>query len=266
MPITKPYKFEPIPSQDNTERNTGSGLGNASNNITGTLVPQPGQSGKLEPLKSIAAKYESGGKGYGAANTGTTEGCQFFSTTNVENMEFGELKRLMKLPGGAGCNRARVFAAGKYQIIPLTLFGDGDLTGGLWKQLGLTDTDKYTPEIQERMFLQMILNRSALGDYLTAKNEGTITQLSNAIQQLSQLFASMPTIKDEKGNIVGNVELGTGNNPYYLGALNNKLKAVSVRQMAKIMIQSRINYSGPTIIPFKSAVPNYIPSYYTSPI
>ena len=258
IPKTSPYKINQItnPTSENTE-NVNS-TGNASNTITGTLTPQPGQSGKLEPLKSIVAKYESGGKGYGAANTGTTQGCVFFSTTNVENIEFRELRRLMKLPGGTGCNRARVFAAGKYQIIPLTLFGGGDLTGGLWKQLGLTDTDKYTPEIQEKMFTQMLLNRTSLGNYLTAKNQGTLPQLSAAIQDLSQLFASMPTIKRADGNIVGNVELGTGNTGYYLDSVNSKPKAVSIRQMAKIMIQTRINYLG--------AVPNYIPSYYTSPV
>jgi len=256
IPKTEPYKFSTTPIPNNTG-NTGGGTGNVSNNITGTLTAQPGQSGKLEPLKSVAAKYESGGKGYGASNTGTAQGCQFSNLTNVENMEFGELKRRMQLPSSP-CDRNRVFAAGKYQIIPLTLFGGGNLTGGLWKQLGLTDKDKFTPDIQEKMFLQMILNRTALGNYLTAKNQGTSAQLSDAVQQLSQLFASMPTIKDEKGNIVGNVELGTGNAPYYLGALNNKPKAVSVRQMSKILIQTRINYSG--------AVPSYIPPYYTSPV
>jgi hypothetical protein len=261
IPKTEPYKTNQIliPFSSGSASGSGNtgGTGNVSNNITGTLTAQQGQSGKFEPLKSIAAKYESGGKGYGASNTGTVQGCQFSNVTNVENMEFGELRRRMQLPSSP-CDRNRVFAVGKYQIIPLTLFGGDNLTDGLWKQLGLKDTDKYTPDIQERMFIQMLLNRTSLGNYLTAKNQGTLTQLSDAIQQLSQLFASMPTIKDQNGNIVGNVELGTGNAPYYSGALNNKPKAVSVRQMAKIMIQTRINYSG--------AVPNYIPSYYTSPV
>jgi hypothetical protein len=257
IPVTEPYPTQlPPPENTGNTENTNS-TGNASNTITGILTPQPGQSGKFEPLKSIAAKYESGGKGYGASNTGTVQGCQFSNVTNVENMEFRELRRRMQLPSSP-CDRNRVFAVGKYQIIPLTLFGGGNLTGGLWKQLGLKDTDKYTPDIQEKMFIQMLLNRTPLGNYLTAKNQGTLAQLSDAIQQLSQLFASMPTIKDQNGNIVGNVELGTGNAPYYSGALNNKPKAVSIRQMAKIMVQTRINYSG--------AVPNYIPSYYTSPV
>jgi hypothetical protein len=276
MPETKPYEYGKFPaSQGGSGGGTGNtgntgggntgGTGNVSNNITGLLTPQPGQSGLLEPLKSIAAKYESGAKGYGAANTGTTKGCVFFSTTNVENIEFGELRRLMRLPGGTGCNRARVFAAGKYQIIPITMFGSNKdanknytYDAGLWKQLGLTDTDKYTPEIQEKMFLQMILNRTSLGNYLTAKNQGTLPQLSSAIQDLSQLFSSMPTIKRADGNIVGNVELGTGNTGYYLDSVNSKPKAISVRQIAKIIVQTRINYSG--------AIPKEYPSYYTSPV
>ena len=188
----------------------------------------------------------------------------FYSTTNVENIEFGELRRLMRLPGGTGCNRARVFADGKYQKIPINMFGSNKdanknylYDAGLWKQLGLTDTDKYTPEIQEKMFLQVLLNRTSLGNYLTAKNQGTILQLSAAIQDLSQLFASMPTIKKADGSIVGNVELGTGNTGYYLDTVNSKPKAISVRQIAKIIVQTRINYSG--------AVPQEYPSYYTSP-
>ena len=180
-------------------------------------------------------------------------------------MEFRELRRLMRLPGGTGCNRARVFAAGKYQIIPITMFGSNKdanknylYDAGLWKQLGLTDTDKYTPEIQEKMFSQLLLNKASLGNYITAKNQGTIPQLSAAIQDLSQLFASMPTIKRADGSIVGNVELGTGNTGYYLDSVNSKPKAISIRQIAKIIVQTRINYS--------SAVPKDLPTYYTSPV
>jgi hypothetical protein len=255
IPRTEPYKYIPLPTPENAE-NTNS-TGNTSNTITGILTPQPGQSGKFEPLKSIAAKYESGGKGYGASNTGTNQGCQFSNVTDVENMEFRELRRRMQLPSSP-CDRNRVFAAGKYQITPLTLFGGGNLTGGLWKQLGLKDTDKYTPDIQEKMFTRMLLNRTSLGNYLTAKNEGTLPQLSAAIQDLSQLFASMPTIKRTDGNIVGNVELGTGNTGYYLDSVNSKPKAISVRQIAKIIVQTRINYS--------NDVPQEYPSYYTSPV
>jgi hypothetical protein len=104
----------------------------------------------------------------------------------------------------------------------------------------------------------MLLNRTSLGNYLTAKNQGTLPQLSAAIQDLSQLFASMPTIKRADGNIVGNVELGTGNTGYYLDAVNSKPKAISVRQIAKIIVQTRINYS--------NDVPQEYPSYYTSPV
>jgi hypothetical protein len=68
----------------------------------------------------------------------------------------------------------------------------------------------------------------------------------------------MPTIKREDGNIVGNVELGTGNTGYYLDAVNSKPKAISIRQIAKIIIQTRINYS--------NTVPQEYPSYYTSPV
>jgi hypothetical protein len=257
IPKTEPYKYIPLPTPENTEN--ANSTGNASNTITGILTPQPGQSGKFEPLKNIVAKYESGGRGYGASNTGTVQGCQFSNLTDVENMEFGELRRRMLLPSNP-CDRNRILAAGKYQIVDITMFGKKDkgYTEGLWKQLGLTDTDKYTPEIQEKMFTQMLLNKTSLGNYVTAKNEGTLVQLSAAIQDLSQLFASMPTIKRADGNIVGNVELGTGNTGYYLDAVNSKPKAISVRQIAKIIVQTRINY--------KNVVPNYIPSYYTSPV
>jgi hypothetical protein len=175
-------------------------------------------------------------------------------------MEFGELRRRMKL-SSTPCDRNRILAAGKYQIIDITMFGrkDKGYTEGLWKQLGLTDTDKYTPEIQEKMFLQMILNRSPLGNYLTGKNEGSLQQLSAAIQSLSQLFSSFPTIKNEDGVVVGDVILGTGNAPYYVTpGLNSRPKAISVRQIAKIIVQTRINYVG--------SVPKETPTYYTSPV
>jgi hypothetical protein len=269
MPETQPYKYEPSPSGNaggsgesgggNSGGGNTGGTGNVSNNITGLLTPQPGQAGSLELLKTVVAKYESGGRGYGASNTGTAQGCQFSNLTDVENMEFGELRRRMKL-SSTPCDRNRVFAAGKYQIIDITMFGrkDKGYTEGLWKQLGLTDTDKYTPEIQEKMFLQMILNRSPLGNYLTGKNEGSLQQLSAAIQSLSQLFSSFPTIKNEDGVVVGDVILGTGNAPYYVTpGLNSRPKAISVRQIAKIIVQTRINYVG--------SVPKETPTYYTSP-
>ena len=164
------------------------------------------------------------------------------------------------------CDKRRVFAAGKYQVIPSVLFGrnwETDINGGKYKELGFAPTDLFSPENQEKIGDYFLLNSTVhpqIGKYIKGKNftKGDKAELEIAVQRLSQLFTSFPTIKNANKVIVGNIETGVGNKAYNTGGgVDSKDKSVTIAEVVKILIQTRINYSGD--------VPEYIPTYYTQP-
>lgn len=243
IPRTEPYKYESVPTQTNNE----------NSNIT--LVQDPDSKGKLQPLKNVVGAYESNNR-YGIANIG---GNAKISNTNVLNLSFAELKRFQSLPEG---DPNRVFAAGKYQITPKTLYGSENwrqnVNGGLYQKLGLTQNDKFSVEIQEKigdgLFLEV---RKAAGNYLSGKNGGTEADLEAAIQEIGQEFASMPIIYNQSNQKVGDVRTGSGRVGFYGGTgANPSQSKLGVKEMARVLIQTRINYS--------NKIPVFIPIYYNS--
>ena len=273
MPETQPYKYGtyPAPSGNTGGGNSGGGTGGTTPNLTVGLNPQPGFEGTLSPLKEIIAKYESGGSGgYDAANRGTTCTGASLSTTKVTQITFGELKRRTQLD----CSYPeKVFAAGKYQIVPSSLFGG---SSPLYIEAGFTDADLVSPENQEKLFETLILRRPGLGVYLKGENTGTFAELSTAVQNLSQTWSSFPTIdqgwyKLVRGGVqkvgetkgMGDVVTGLGNKRHFLnetgtgplaGNGTSDILPINIAYVVKLLIQSRINYS--------RVRPTDIPTYY----
>jgi hypothetical protein len=141
-----------------------------------------------------------------------------------------------------------LFAVGKYQTIPGTLKSAATA-------LGLLDSlfDQATQEkIGDRL---MLTSRPRLGSYLKGTNEGTVTDLENAVQDLGQEFASFPIIT-KGGTKYGDVTTGTGNKAYYGGSGPNPDSVKkTVGDVVKMLIKSRIQFS--------SKQPSFIPTYYT---
>jgi hypothetical protein len=254
MPLTAPYEYGRIPTPQGGSGGGNSGGGNSSSAtlypIFTSRGPQPGQQGSLQLLKDLIGLREtSSTSNYGIANR--NENAQR-STTNVENLTFDELLKLSQLPDNAR-NLNRVFAAGKFQIIPSTM-------EDAKKAFGFTGADRFTPENQEKMGEWLLLNGGTsrafgLGRYLRGDNAGSQKDLEDAIQAVGQIWASFPIIKDKNGKQVGFTANGVGNTAYYGGSgANPKTVKLTIRDIAKYMVQSRINYSG--------KLPSFIPIYY----
>ena len=95
------------------------------------------------PLTNIIAGAESGRTGYNAYNRGTRNN-QIIGPNgpvDLENMTIGELTRRQNLPRG---HPERIFAAGKYQVIP------GTMQGAI-RNLGLSPDQKFDRATQDRI-------------------------------------------------------------------------------------------------------------------
>ena len=263
MPNTEPYPLNRFLSSGGSSGGTGNtgntgggntGGGNSGNTTSYPVFtsrgPQPGQQGSLQLLKDLIGLREtSSTSNYGIANRNENA---LRSTTNVENLTFDELLRLSKLPDNQQ-NLNRVFAAGKFQVIPSTL-------EDIKKSFGFGGTDKFTKENQEKIGDYLLLNGSTsrafgLGRYLRGDNVGNEKDLEDAIQAVGQIWASFPIIYDPSKNKVGFVVTGDGNTAYYGGSgANPKTVKLTIQDIVKYMIQTRINYS--------SKLPSFIPTYY----
>ena len=210
----------------------------------------------IEELKQFIAKDESGGD-YNIYNFGESGGSGIRSSklgsgyyrsnavslTNKTVRQVLTLQRSYKNPLGKG----EIFAVGKYQTIPITLYS-------IATKLNILDSlfDEVT---QEKIGDYLILNsRSEVYRYVKGTNGGSKKDLEDAVQGLGQEFASFPIIT-RNGKSWGDVETGEGNKAYYGGSGPNPDKSkYQVKDIVIKLIQSRINYSEKN--------PSYTPSYY----
>jgi len=198
----------------------------------------------LTKLKNIIGNYESGNN-YGVANTG---GDGVRSSTNVNGISFNSLKTFQNISNDS--DRRRVFASGRFQIIPSTM-------DSIKLSLGLKNNDRYSPINQEKMGDYILLTyRPQIGNYLKGTNKGSSIDLINAVNQIGYEWASMPVIsKSNGGLVVGNIITGFGQTTNYGGSGGNPSQAkVDIKTIANSLIKTRIEYSGKT--------PIFIPTYY----
>jgi hypothetical protein len=92
-------------------------------------------------------------------------------------------------------DKKKVFAAGKYQITPNTL-------KEAVSTLGINDSDKFDPELQERIFNKFLIGskrgRGAISEYLNSPTVPDEKLTRNALKQLSQEFAAVADPDTEK--------------------------------------------------------------------
>jgi hypothetical protein len=186
-----------------------------------------------EALAKNIAKYEStasagksfGGDEYNAYNRGTKDNKILGATAPVDfsKITISEYLKRSKLPID---DPNRLFAVGRYQIIPQTM-------QGLIKQLKIDpDTTYLTPTVQDYLFSKGLIdiNRKKVSDYIEGRTNG-IDARNEAILQLSKEFASIGVpfdtyridkIKQKDGSIKEvRVELKKGSS-YYSGIGGNK--------------------------------------------
>jgi len=138
-----------------------------------------------------------------------------------ENITIQDIRTRQALPKG---DPNRLFAVGKYQIIPSTL------EDALVK-LRLDPNTKFTPEVQEYIFREylMKIKNPSVYKYIT----GASDNLEGALLRLAQEFASIGIPRDIAGKKKGQ--------SYHAGVGNNKA-SISPDTVAKQLGQQRKRY------------------------
>jgi hypothetical protein len=78
----------------------------------------------------------------------------------------------------------QLWATGRYQIIPDTL-------SGLISKAGLSDKEPYNQENQDRLAIQLLINRSSIRKYLKGEVPDTQQNLEAAALSMAQIWSSI---------------------------------------------------------------------------
>lgn len=107
-------------------------------------------------IKSLFETAEAGAKGYNAYNRGTRSEAGGLGNILPPNRDIDfstlTLREVMALQKRPKSDPASVFAVGLYQLTP-------DTTRHAVDALGLKGDEKFTPEIQDRIFSEYLLSR-----------------------------------------------------------------------------------------------------------
>ena len=138
-------------------------------------------------LGAAIARGESAKASYNAANKGT-RGNKIIGVTeklDLENMTVGEVMRRQAIKWGAPNENEKLFAVGKYQMIPETM-------ADAVKSMGISPEAKLDGNLQERMFNEYLLGkkRPAIAKYLNSPVDDP-KLLHDALKQLSLEWASI---------------------------------------------------------------------------
>lgn len=93
----------------------------------------------------------------------------------------GEIQQFQRNPRDSN---GQLWATGRYQIIPSTL-------NGLVTSLGLSKSDKYNKQTQDRMGYELLVERKAIKDYITGENEDTKENLERATLEVAKIWSSV---------------------------------------------------------------------------
>ena len=137
-----------------------------------------GNLGKYKQLADAIAKDEGT---YTSVNTGGNPNRRVkgdFQSKNVPNLTDMTIDEILKANEKPFGDSNRVNAAGKYQIIASTL-------KNVKKSMGLNGSEKFTPELQDKMFMHLLPN--------SAKNyiEGKKVSKDKAIADISGVWSSV---------------------------------------------------------------------------
>jgi peptidoglycan hydrolase-like protein with peptidoglycan-binding domain len=186
------------PQQPTGGRPSGGPTDFGSNNVLGALI------------SSGEGNYNSFNRGR-AGDSGGKE-------IDFSQMTVAEVMRRQDLPNG---DPNRLFAVGKYQVIPGTM-------EEAVKALNIDPNQKFTPQLQERIFADYLIDekRPSVRDYITGKTgpEG----LGKAQLALAQEFASVADPRTGKS--------------YYDGDSAGNSASISAKQVADALNQMRGQY------------------------
>jgi hypothetical protein len=111
-------------------------------------------------------------------------------TKNLSAITLGQLKQYQ---ARSRDNNGQLWATGRYQIIPDTL-------KGLQANLSLPDSTKYDKETQDKMGLQLLLNRSGIKNYITQVVPDNKANLERASLDIAKIWSSVGVPYAMKGS------------------------------------------------------------------
>lgn len=151
------------------------------------LLGKVGVAGIGLSLSSAIARGESAKGSYNAANMGTKNNkiVPIKEKINLEDMTIGEIMQRQSIKWGDPNENQKLFAVGKYQMIPETL-------ADAVKTLNIDKNAKFTSSLQERMFDEYLLGqkRPQIAAYLNSPTDDPLL-LHSAIKALSLEWASV---------------------------------------------------------------------------
>lgn len=148
----------------------------------GTFTAGAGMTGLLDLIASGEGGYNSmnqGGADQGSIR-GSTHNASRILGKNLPDMTVGEVKRHQSLPRS---HPQRLFAAGRYQIIPSTM-------RAVTHSAGVRDNQLFDQATQDRLGARLVLNRTPAKNYI----EGRSNDADRAVVSLSQEWASLPNL------------------------------------------------------------------------
>jgi hypothetical protein len=171
----------------------------------------PPATAKAHSIGNLIAQHEGDYGSYNQGRAGDAGGKQI----DFSRMTIAELLQRQALPKG---HSNRLFAVGKYQIIPSTM-------KGAVKALGLSGNERLTPELQERIFRDYLFGqkRPLLKGFVTGEHNN----LNHAVKAGSREWAS-----------IENPDTGKS---YYAGSGNNKA-ATSAKKFGAALLAARQAY------------------------
>jgi hypothetical protein len=173
------------------------------------------ESGPGGMLGELIARGESGAAGYNTFNRGNA-GDIALPAMDFSTMSIAEIMALQALPAG---DAKRLFAVGKYLLLPVTM-------RGAVAALQLDREAKFTPAMQERLFRNYLLGakRPSVRSYIT----GSSDNLPEAQFALAREFASVADPNSGRS--------------IYDSVLGNHRATISAQETAQALNKERTSY------------------------
>lgn len=189
---------------------------------TAPIAQTPAPSAAVQPQTGVGTTalsnlIGSGEGDYNSYNRGVAGDSR--TPINLSDMTIAEIMRRQDLPRN---DPDRLFAVGKFQIIPGTM-------EETVRNLGLDTSQKFTPALQERMFADYLVDekRPAVKAYITGQSNGE-AGLDRAQLALAQEFASVASPR-------------TGRS-YYDGDSGGNHSSITTTQVETALNQMRAQY------------------------
>lgn len=188
--------------------------------VRGGAIIAAGVGSTLAMSKAIA-KGESAKGSYNAANVGTKNGkiIGIKQPINLEEMTVEEVLRRQSIKWGAPNESEKLFAVGKYQMIPTTL-------SDAVKKLNIDVKQKFTGQLQEKLFEDYLIGQ---------KNPAIANYLNSPVDDPTLLYKALKSLSNEWASIA-DPDIPGGKTSHY--GSGNKA-SITVTEMSSLLKQDR---------------------------